>query len=191
MSIRHARWLWGVVLPLLLLLATSQPVWAASPVTLELEAPEQVTLGDMVRVTAVLRDLTGAPAPGATIVFWSPASFLSVGGSIELGRALTDAQGKATLRYQVRTEEKASLNAYFSGDSRYLSAQASTEMKVQGTAQITRHPIEGVRVPGIGVWILAAILGGVWSTYLGVMVFLSLIAREGSETARATGDTGE
>jgi hypothetical protein len=184
MSLRSAKWLWGALIPLLLVLATATPAWAAEPVTLELQAPERVMLGDEVNITAVLRDASGAPAPGATVILWSPASFLSVGGSMELGRATTDAQGRATLVYQVRTEEKASLNAYFPGDSRYSPAQASADIQVQGSAQLTRHPIEGVRVPGVGVWILAAILGGVWSTYFAVMVLLTLIAREGSETSR-------
>ena len=101
---------------------------------------------------------------------------------MELGRATTDAQGRATLVYQVRTEEKASLNAYFPGNGRYSPVQASADIQVQGSAQLTRHPIEGVRVPGVGVWILVGILGGVWSTYFAVMVLLTLIAREGSKT---------
>jgi hypothetical protein len=182
MNIRNARWLWLPLLPLLLVLATAAPAWAAGPVTLELQAPENVRLGDQVSVTAVLRDATGAPAPGATIVFWIPASFLSVGGSIELGRATTDAQGRATLLYQARTaEEKASVNAYFPGDSRYEPASATVELRVEGSAQLYQSTA-GVQVPGIGVWLLVGILGGVWSTYFAVMVFLALIAREGSKT---------
>jgi hypothetical protein len=189
MSVRNVKGLWVALGLLLLVLATASPVWAAEPVTLELQAPEQVSLGDEVSVTAVLRDGTGAPIRGATIIFWSPASFLSVGGSIELGRVTTDAQGRATLVYQVRTEEKASLNAYFPGDSRYDPASATVELTVQGSAQLTRHPIEGVRVPGVGVWILVGILGGVWSAYLAVMVFLTLIAREGSKASAEAGGT--
>jgi hypothetical protein len=164
------------------MLATASPAWAAGPVTLELLAREQVRLGDQVSVTATLRDATGAPAPGATIVFWSPASFLSVGGSVELGRATTNAQGRATLLYQARTEEKASVNAYFPGDSRYEPASATVELMVEGSAQLYQSTA-GVQVPGLGVWLLVGVLGGVWSTYLAMMVFLTLIAREGSKAS--------
>ncbi|MBI2872287.1 MAG: Ig-like domain-containing protein [Chloroflexi bacterium] len=179
MSIRSGRWLLVALLSLLLLLATVTPVLAADPVTLELLAPQQVALGDKVEVTAVLRDGNGVPIRGGTVNLWTPATFLSTGGAIDLGRATTDAQGRATFRYEARTEGPVALNAYFPGDSRYAYAQGSAELKAQGTAQLYQSTA-GVRVPGIGVWLLVGLLGGVWTTYLAVMVFLSLIAREGS-----------
>ena len=39
----------------------------------------------------------------------------------------------------------------------------------------------GIKVPGINVSLLAAILGAVWATYFVVMLLLLLIARKGSE----------
>jgi hypothetical protein len=191
MNIRNARWLWLAPLLLLLVLATATSAYAADPVTLELQAPTSAGLGDQVTLSALMRDATGSPVKGSRVVFWSPASFLSVGGSIELGRATTDAQGRATLVYQARIGGAVSLNAYFSGDSRYDPAYASADMQVEGTAQLTKHPIEGVRVPGLSVWLLVAIVGTVWSIYFVVMVLLGLIAREGAETARATGRGNE
>ncbi len=184
MNGRSAKRLWVLLVPLLLAVATATPAWADGLVTLEIQAPTQVGLGEEVSVTAVLRDATGAPAPGATIIFWSSASFLSVGGAIELGRATTDAQGRATLLYQARTEEKAFLNAYFPGDSRYDPASAAVELAVQGSAQLYQSTA-GVQVPGLGVWLLVGALGIVWSIYLLVMVLLTLIAREGSKAPSA------
>ncbi|MBI2165195.1 MAG: Ig-like domain-containing protein [Chloroflexi bacterium] len=180
MRVRRGTWRWVALLGTLsLFLATGTPVWAAEPVTLELQAPEQLALGDKVSVTAMLKDANGSPVPAGTVILWTSGSFLSVGGAVQLGEAATDAQGRVTFTYEARNEGAVTLNAYFRGDSRYGFAQGSAAVDVQGSAQLTRHPIEGVRVPGIGVWILAAILGGVWSTYLAVMVFLTLIAREG------------
>lgn len=187
MRIRVARLLSPTLLSLLLLMATASPVWAAEPVTLQLQAPAQVSLGDKVAVTAVLQDGKGAPVPGATIVLWSSGSFLSVAGAVQLGQAVTDAQGRVTFTYEARTDGAVTLNAFFAGNSRYSPTQASAEIQVTGSAQLSRHPIEGVRVPGIGVWILAGILGGVWGTYLVVMVLLTLIAREAPKSSPEAG----
>lgn len=187
MSAGKAKWLLLVLLPGLFLLVTANTVWAAEPTTLELQAPNEVNLGDEVTVTAVLKDGKGMPVRGAAIILWTTAEFLSKGGAIELDRAVTDEQGRVTFRSQVRSEGSVTLNASFAGDSLHDSAQGSAKVTVQGSTQLTRHPIEGVRVPGIGVWILAAILGGVWGTYLTVMVFLTLIAREGSKTPQGAG----
>jgi len=191
MNIRSAKGLCLALLPLLLVLATSTPVWAAAPVTLELQAPTKAGMGDQVTVSALLRDAQGSPVNGSRVVFWSPASFLSNTGAVELGSAVTDSRGIATIVYQARIGGSVSLNAYLAGDSRYDAAYASADMQVEGTAQLTRHPIEGVRVPGLSIWLLAGILGVVWSIYFTVMVLLSLIAKEGGEPARAAGGAHE
>lgn len=172
-----------------LLLVTATPAWAADPVTLELQAPTKVGLGDQVTVNALLKDAAGSPIGGSRVVFWMPASFLSNSGAVELGSAVTDSRGIATIIYQARIGGAVSLNAYLAGDSRYDAAYASDDMQVEGTAQLTKHIIEGVRVPGLGVWLLAGLLGIVYSIYLTVIVLLSLIAREGSQTPKAAGGT--
>ncbi|MBI4336378.1 MAG: Ig-like domain-containing protein [Chloroflexi bacterium] len=179
-----------VLLPLLLLLATGRAALAADPADLQLQAPQEATLGEQVTVTAVLRDASGTPIVGAPVILWSPAQFLSTGGAVQLGKVATNARGEATFRYEARTEESVVLNASFSGDSRYSAAQASAQMAVQGSAQLYQSSA-GVRVPGVSVWLLVGLLGGVWGTYLAVMVLLTLIAREGAKApSRAGGQHG-
>ena len=175
--------LWLVLPPLLVLLITSQPVQAADPITLELKAPARVNLGEKVEIESLLRDGAGKPVPAASVVLYSGASFLSTNGNVQLGQTATDALGRALFAYEARTQGEVTLYASFLGDTSHSAADASVQLTVEGSAQLTRHPIEGVRVPGIGPWILAGILGGVWSTYLAVMVFLALIAREGSSAS--------
>lgn len=186
MSIFRLGRLWAILVPLLLLLVTTTQVWAADPVVLELQMPEQATLGDEVEVTALLRDASGRPVPRATIILWNSSEFLSVGGAITLGEAMTDAQGRVVFSYEARTEESITLNAYFPGDSRYSGAQASAEMSVQGSAQLYQSTA-GIQVPGLGVWLLVGLLGIVWTIFLVVMVFLALIVRAGSTTSSASG----
>ncbi len=189
MTHRMAKWIGLASLALALFLATATQVWAADPVTLELQVPKKVGLGDQVTLSALVRDAKGSPVKGARVVFWSPASFLSNSGAVELGSAVTDSKGTATIVSQARIGGAVSLNAYLAGDSRYDAASASAEMQVEGTAQLTKHPIEGVRVPGLSVWLLAGLLAIVYSIYLTVIVLLSLIAREGSQTPKAAGGT--
>lgn len=191
MTMHVAKPLWLVLASVFLLLVTSQPVWAADPVTLELRAPERVNLGDEIEVESFLRDGTGKPIPAVSVVLYSGASFLSTNGNVQLGQTATDARGVARFSYQARTQGEITLNASFLGADRYGAAQASVPLVVEGSAQLTRHPVEGVRVPGIGPWILAGILGGVWSIYLVVMLLLALIAREGaSASTEARGGHG-
>ena len=186
MSMRGAKWLWRALIPLPLLLATATPVLAdAIPLTLRMQAPSQVRLGETATITAVLRDSKGAPVPRATIVLWSQGSFLSTGGAVEQGKEVTDALGKVAFAYEARTEGTVTLNAFYAGDSRFAPAQSSADLMVQGSEQLYQES-PGVPVPGVR-WLVAGLLSGVWLIYLTVMVLLSLIAREGSQTSGGAG----
>lgn len=180
MKMPGPRALWLALTPVLVLLTTSQPVQAADPITLELKAPTRVNLGEKIEIESLLRDGAGKPVPAVSVVLYSGASFLSTSGNVQLGETATDALGRALFAYEARTQGEVTLYASFPGDARYSAADASVQLTVEGSAQLTRHPVEGVRVPGIGPWILAGILGGVWSIYLVVMLLLALIAREGA-----------
>jgi len=178
---------WGLVplLAVLLPLVLMTPVLAADPATLKLEAPKEAGLGDTVSVAAQLLDGNGGAIPGATIILWAPASFLSVGGSVQLGEAATDAQGNASFSFQPRSTGALTINAYFPGNSRYDAAQGSVELTVGGSAQLYQETV-GVRVPGVGVWLLVGLMGVVWGVYFIVMVLVTLVARAGSEEASGT-----
>ena len=170
---------WGLVplLAVLLSLALVAPVQAADPVTLKLEAPKEASLGDTISVAAELRDGNGGPVPGATIILWTPASFLSVGGAVRLGEVPTDAQGRAVFSFQARSTGALTINAYFPGNSLFEPGQGSVALTVGGSAQLYQQEA-GVRVRGIGVWLLVGLIGVVWSVYFTVMILVTLIARE-------------
>lgn len=176
-SLRHAlRLAWPVVA--LLALASVGEARAAAQATLTLHAPDQAVAGDPVSVEAELVEASGSPVPGATLVFWAPVSFLGTADSIELGRVVTDSHGRASFTYRPRGQGTLTLHAYFAGDEAHEMAAASVEITVLGVRQLYRESA-GVRVPGVGVWMLAAVLTGVWALYLVVMGVLFLIARDG------------
>lgn len=176
-----------IILALLLsaLLMTGTTAFAAAPATLRLQAPEQARLGEDTTIVAVLVDSSGRPVQGATVSLRSSGSFLGSGGPISLGETVTNAEGKAVFPYQARTEGSVSFDAAFAGNTRYDAALASATLLVQGSAQLYTETA-GIHVPGISVWLLVAVLGGVWSTYLSVMVILTLIARGEPEPAPAS-----
>lgn len=185
MSLRMTRWP-GAALLALLLLAGTTPVQAADPVVLELQVAEQATLGEEVLVTATLRDSKGLAVQGAIIVLWHPGTFLSTGGTVRLGEATTDSQGKATFLYEPRTEGLVTMTASFPGNDRHDFAAASAGVTVQGSRQLYFESA-GVQVPGLGVWLLVAVLGTVWSVYFTVVVLLTRIARAASRSPASVG----
>ncbi|MBI4310547.1 MAG: Ig-like domain-containing protein, partial [Chloroflexi bacterium] len=153
-----------------------------------LQAPDKVNLGEEVMITAVLKDSKGAPIAGAKIRLWTPGQFLSVGGEMELGTVTTNAQGIAAFRFQARSEDLARLNADFFGDSRHSPAQAAIDVAVVGSDQLYQQTA-GVRLPGIGVWLIVGALGVAWSIYIGMMALVTLIARAGTSVPGKTGET--
>lgn len=176
MRIHKTTWVWVIPAALFAVLLHTTSVLAAEPVSLTVQAPRQVNLGDEVKVTAVLTDNQRRPIPGASILLLTPGDFLSVESTIELDRATTDTQGTASLRYQARTENSVTLTASFPGNNRYSPSQASTDITVDGAGQLYQET--AVVLPGIRVWwLLVGVLGVAWSIYFSVMVLVTLIAR--------------
>ncbi|MBF8267558.1 MAG: hypothetical protein HW388_1066 [Dehalococcoidia bacterium] len=174
----HTLGLLAILVLLALLLFSSVAQGAGPEPGLTLQAPAQGTLGQTATVQSTLLALGGSPVSGATIQFFSPASFLSTSGEVFLGEAVTDSSGVAVLRYELRSDNQVEIIARFAGNASYGPAESSATIAVQGSTQLYQEDI-GVRVPGLNVWLLAAILGGVWSVYFTVFVLVSRIAREG------------
>ncbi len=190
MKQRFFRWGFGMVLATLISIMLVIPVKAADPAVLKLQAPAEATLGSSITVTAVFEDIGGSAIVGANIIFWIPVDFLGTVGSIPYGEATTNAQGEAIFSYEPRTEGIITLNAYFPGNEQHEFTQGTMELTVQGSTQLY-HEEAGVHVPGIGIWILVAVLGGVWSVYFMVFVFLMRIVRDKSEKSQMAGGHSE
>lgn len=176
MRIRKTTWVWLVPAALFAVLLHTTSALAAEPVSLTIQAPKQVNLGDEVKVAAVLTDNQRRPIPGASILLLAPGDFLSVESEVELDRATTDPQGTASLRYQARTENSVTLTASFPGNSQYSPSRASTDITINGSVQLyqqTPGVLHGLQV----WWLLVGVLGVAWSIFFGVAVLLIMIAR--------------
>lgn len=154
--------------------------WAAGPTQVELQVEPEVGLGERVTARVAVRDEAGKPVAGAGVVLLSPASFGPARGEMRLGQVKTNAQGQAIFTYQARREGQQTLVARFLGDSRYAPGEASAAFTVRGSAQLYEERA-GVKLPGVGVWILIVLLMAFWSVFLVVMALITLIAREGQE----------
>lgn len=176
----------GLAAAVLFLAAVAAPVWAAEPTRVQVTAPPEVSLGDTVTVRVAVTDGKGAPVAGAAVVLLSPATFGSASSEMKLGQAVTDASGRASFSYEGRREGEQTLIARFSGNGSYAPAEASVALSVKGSAQLY-HQEAGVKVPGIGVWILVLLLSAFWSIYMVVMVHITLIARQGREAPVVSG----
>ncbi|MBI2916740.1 MAG: hypothetical protein HYY01_01995 [Chloroflexi bacterium] len=146
---------------------------------IELLPATGAAVGQEMALTArVTARASGAPVSGAEVVFTRTAEFMNTESEVLLGKAITDQQGLATFTFMPRSEGKVSFAAGFEGSAQYQRSTASAEAAIAtGPAQYVETA--GVRVRGINVMWLVAVLAIVWSVYFTVMGLLALIAREG------------
>ncbi|MFN3974471.1 MAG: hypothetical protein ACK4K2_04225 [Dehalococcoidia bacterium] len=144
--------------------------------TITLEVPQEMAVG---KEASLLAALSGSgPRAGAEVLFLATLTFAGTRGEVVLGRAFTDTQGIARFTFVPRTQGEVNIIARFVGDGQMGPVEVSRRITVQPGPALYRETV-GVRVPGIGVWLLLAVLGAVWSTYLTVAVILGAIARRG------------
>jgi hypothetical protein len=145
------------------------------PAHVELVISEDWKVGQETTVQAMLSQGDGTPIGGGKVTFGATAEFANVKGEIELGQAVTNDQGVATLAYLPRSSGAQTVIARFQGDDRYGPAESSRPVSVETGPQL-HHEEAGVSVPGIGVWLVSAGLAVVWIAFLFVTALLWLIA---------------
>lgn len=146
--------------------------------TLSLQIPETGELGEEVALTATLLTEEGTPVSGATIVFFTPAEFAGVLGDMEVGSQVTDTQGVAIRTFAPRRTGTIEIIARFSGDSRYEASDARAPISLTGSEQLYVQAA-GLRIPFVGVSLLAGALGLVLGLYVVVGGLVYAIAKEG------------
>lgn len=147
---------------------------------LELEAAPETAVGESIQLRALLTS-DGAPVSGAEVKFLRAVEFMNSGNDLLIGRATTDEFGAATVDFAPRSEGDVLITVEFGGmeDIGYAWAEGNVFVG-PGPAQYIEEA--GIRVPGLNVSLLVAVLSAVWGTF-GVVIFLVwLIARDGSLT---------
>jgi len=172
------KYLLLLLLALLSLQLATGSAAAAQATHVELSLPGEGKVGEESAVEALLAEVGGSPIEGVEVVFYTPAEFANVSGEIEIGQAVTDEQGIASVAYMPRSWGEQTIIVRFAGNSQYAPAEISATILVEPGPQLYNEEA-GVKVPGIGVWILAAALGAVWSIFLIVALLLGRIAQIG------------
>jgi hypothetical protein len=133
---------------------------------LELVTSDTATVepGDIVEIAVVVRSAeTQEPVPEATVVATMEAEIVGVSGTVEIARSKTDANGEATLRWQVRLgATEGVVIAYSEEGASSLESQPLPIVTVGSGTQVVRSE-SGVRIPGFGAWVLISILVLVWA----------------------------
>jgi hypothetical protein len=153
-------------------------VAAAQATHVELSLPGEGKVGEESAVDALLVDVGGSPIEGVEVVFYTPAEFANVSGEIEIGQAVTGEKGIASVAYMPRSWGEQTIIARFAGNSQYAPSETSATILIEPGPQLYAEEA-GVSVPGIGVWVLAAALGAVWTIFFIVALLLGLIAQIG------------
>lgn len=156
-------------------------VMAASPQVARVQflVPNTGIVGEDVMLYAYVTDASGAAIPGVEMVFYQDAAFLNAESTIELGRATTDAQGMASFAFVPRSQGALSLTASPVNGAKNLKGSASLTVN-PGPAQAESDKT-GVSVPGVGMWLFAIVLGGVWWVFLWAVLKLRTIFHQGEQ----------
>jgi len=181
----------GAVLPLLLfavLSAAFLPSGAvhASQVEVEISAPKEGQVGHEVQIRVTLRSSgDGVPIADAEVTLLREASFARVVGDVELARAATDRNGVAILLYEPTVAGEQNLKLEYTPPDGAERQTAALTISVAEGPQIQRAAA-GIRVPGLNVWALIAVLSAVWAILFTTAFLIVRIGRIGTEAATAS-----
>lgn len=181
---RSIRRLIGVVAAGGLALALTGPV-IASHVHVSTTAPASASLGEMVSIPVALQAEDGAPLQGTTVVYYLHAVFAGVTGEAEIGRAVTDEAGVATLAYRPRVAGHHELRMEYLTPGEDTVEAVSLTFDVTGGTQLYRSAAS-VDIPGVNGGLIMAVLATAWSILLWVVFRFVVIARAAGQ-AQAPG----
>lgn len=158
----------------------------ASHVKAEITAPDEVTVGHTAEVQATLISADdGLPVADALVIFYMHASFADVTGEVELGRAVTDENGVATLAYEPRSASEHLIRIEYLAPGDDEPGVVTKSISVTGGTSQLHRSTAGVEIPGLNVWLIIALVSGVWAILFSVALRVIAIARAGAEVGVA------
>ena len=154
---------------------------SASHVVVDLSVPHEMSIGQPMEVQADFHsDANKAPIAGMTVTFHEAVTFGGVTSDVELGQAVTDANGLAALTYVPRSAGAHEIHVrYAYGDGQAEDAAASITVPAAG--QQLYQSTAGVSIPGLSVWALMALVAIIWAILLSVAMRVIAIAHAGSD----------
>jgi hypothetical protein len=156
----------------------SWPAAAQQPTpTMELDLVSEIGLGQPVDIEVYLRDSDGSPIPGETVTLAVDVGFMNVLDTADIGWALTDEDGLATVVFTPKSDGELFLTARFSGGEKHRAVEEFGSLMVTPGPATYEEPTP-FRIPGANITIVVAVLITVWAMYLVFVGFLWMIAHD-------------
>ena len=147
----------------------------AAHVVVDIDVPEQPAIGQPMEVQAHFHSETDDAITDMPVTFHEEVTFGGVTSDVDLGSAVTDENGFAALTYELRTAGDHDIHVRYSyGDGEEEDAFAS--ITVPATGQQMYQSTAGVKIPGLNVWLLMALVAAVWAILLSVAFRVIAIA---------------
>ncbi len=162
----------------------------AAHFVVEIVGPAQLSVGQATDVRAVVRSADdGLPVAGAPVTFYMRTSFDGINGQFELGKAVTDRDGVAVLRYQPRSAGEHEIRVEYSTPGEDEPEVATWSHTATGTSQLYQSTA-GVRVPGFDDRVVIVVVAAVWLILFSVALRVIAIARSGDDADATAGHSG-
>lgn len=152
----------------------------AAHVRVDLAVPDQAAIGRPMDVQAHFHSASDEAIPNLTVTFHEEVTFGGVTSDVELGRAVTDENGFAALTYEPRTAGTHEIHVRYAYDNGE-EEDAAASITVPAAGEQLYRSTAGVKIPGLNVGLLMALVAAVWTVLLTVALRVIAIARAGSE----------
>lgn len=169
----------GILAFALLALGTSATAHA-SHMNARVVEPTTAIAGQASALEAILTSAdTGQPVAGVAVTFFAHGSFGKFSGNMEIGRAVTDSDGVATISYTPRESGAHDIRVDYAPASGGTAEQTTGSIAVDGSPDQLYVQTAGVQVPGLNVWLIIGLLTVVWGTLFFIAIAVIRIARAG------------
>ncbi|MBI5285051.1 MAG: hypothetical protein HY874_08170 [Chloroflexi bacterium] len=155
----------------------------ASHLNVRVVEPTPATVGQPSELAAALTSAdTGQPVAGVNVTFFAHASFGKVSGYMEIGHAVTDSEGIATIPFVPRESGAHDIRVDYALAGGGTAEEAVASVAVEGSADQMYVQKAGIQVPGLNSWLIIGLLSVVWGILLLVAVTVIRIAHAGEMT---------
>ena len=132
---------------------------AADPTAIEAVSPSALVAGVPTTLVATLRDTaTSSPVGGANLTFAEETTF----GWLVLGNVTTNAQGEAGVGYEPVYNGTYTVVVSYAGDGSHAPSNATLSLMVLAASS---PPPPLIPTDRLIVFVILAVVGGVWATY--------------------------
>lgn len=180
----------AVVTVLAIVIAGFGPAGTANAdhVLATITSPDIFEVGQSSQVQVTLLS-ENQPVANTVITVLTDASLGGVDGEVVIGTIMTDANGLAAFEYEPRHASAHELRIEFlaPGDTELTSTAVT--VSVAGVSQL-HQSTAGIQVPGLNVWLIIAIISGVWALLFSVGLRVFAIARAEMDANTLTAPEG-